>query len=73
MNRLGDFSPPNPTVVTNDLVLRPIPEPVQDTILTRSDRIFIALLGAGVYEQASSHDVGVERLFEMLNRYFKEN
>lgn len=72
MNRLGDFSTPNPTVTIYQ-VLRVPSEPTPDTILTRTDRIFIALLGAGVYEQASSHDVGVERLFEMLNRYFKEN
>lgn len=39
----------------------------------RKDDIFKALLASRVYGDASSHSRGMERVFEVFNKYFEEN
>ncbi|QPB12238.1 hypothetical protein [Providencia phage PSTCR5] len=61
-----EFTPP-PAKLTSP--------PVKDTrsLQERKDDIFKALLASRVYGDASSHSKGMERVFEMFNKYFEEN
>ncbi len=39
----------------------------------RKDNIFKAILASRVYGDARTHERGMERVFEMFNKYFEEN
>lgn len=39
----------------------------------RKDDIFKAILASRVYGDARTHERGMERVFEMFNKYFEEN
>lgn len=50
-----------------------IPRPNKESLEQRKDKIFTALLASRVYTDAKTHELGMERVFEMFNKYFEEN
>lgn len=50
-----------------------IPRPNDTSLGKRKDDIFKAILASRVYGDARTHERGMERVFEMFNKYFEEN